>query len=76
LRGAAPGSTLLCMSIAIRPLCPGCGEPIGAYEPLTRVAPGLDAEATSWLALGASLRFAGETLWHAACARAAGVRSG
>jgi hypothetical protein len=63
------------MTIAIRPLCPGCGEPIGAYEPLMRVTPGRGPETTSWLAAGAC-RSVGETLWHAACALRAGLRSG
>ena len=66
------------MTSAIRPLCPGCREPVGAYEPLTRVsAASACAEPTSWLAERAvAAREAGETLWHAACARRAGLRAG
>jgi hypothetical protein len=62
------------MTIAPRPLCPGCGDPVGTYEPLTRVT--ADAvEPTSWLALEDAWRRPGETLWHAACARHAGLRA-
>ena len=66
------------MTSAIRPLCPGCREPVGAYEPLTRVsAAAAGAEPTSWLVeRGVAPRAAGETLWHAACARWAGLRAG
>jgi len=66
------------MTSASRPLCPGCGEPLGAYEPLTRVgAASASAEPTSWLAeRGAVARAAGETLWHAACARRVPSRGG
>ena len=58
------------MTIAVRPLCPGCGEPLGAYEPLTRVRSGVP-EPTSWLALDAWRPATGEILWHAGCATAA-----
>jgi hypothetical protein len=64
------------MTYAIRPLCPGCGEPLGAYEPLTRIPASGPPEATSWLALDGARSLAGETLWHAACARLAALRSG
>jgi len=52
------------MTSAIRPLCPGCREPVGAYEPLTRVsAATAGAEPTSWLAeRGVAQRAVGETL--------------
>lgn len=63
------------MTTTVRPLCPGCGEPVGAYEPLTRVSPG-GAEPTSWLALDGRRGYAGETLWHAACASDAAGREG
>ena len=59
----------------VRPLCPGCNEPIGAYEPLIRLS-GRDAtvaEPTSWLAMGGLHRADAETLWHAACAPRPGV---
>jgi hypothetical protein len=57
------------MTTAVRPLCPGCGEPVGAYEPLTRVRPGSAvAEPTFWLALDAGRPAQGEVLWHASCA--------
>jgi hypothetical protein len=55
--------------------CPGCGEPIGIYEMLWRIAPDVGAERTSWLRLGprdATL----ETLWHASCAETLGVEGG
>jgi len=58
-----------------RPLCPGCGRPLGAYEPLWRFAPEVGAERTSWLNLGvrdATL----ESLWHVGCAEDAGVDGG
>jgi hypothetical protein len=58
-----------------RPVCPGCGEPLGAYEPLWRVAPDVGAERTSWLRLGprdATL----ESLWHLDCAEDLGVEGG
>ena len=66
------------MTSVIRPLCPGCREPLGAYEPLARVsAATAGVEPTSWLAeRGVEQRAAGETLWHAACARRAGLRAG
>ena len=57
------------MTTAVRPLCPGCGEPVGAYEPLTRMRAGTElAEPTSWLALDAGRPPLGEILWHATCA--------
>jgi hypothetical protein len=52
-----------------RPICPGCGERIGVYEPvwhLTDAGP----EATSFLRL--LDQQIGE-LWHVQCAEAAGV---
>jgi hypothetical protein len=58
-----------------RPLCPGCGHPVGAYEPLWRFAPDVGAEQTSWLRLGvrdATL----ESLWHVDCAEDLGVDGG
>lgn len=57
-----------------RPVCPGCREPIGVYEPIWRIAPRIGAEPTSWLALGE--RYEHEALWHAACAEAEGVDGG
>ena len=33
------------------PACPGCGRPVGIYEPLWRVSPSIGAELTSWLRL-------------------------
>ena len=58
-----------------RPLCPQCGEQIGAYEPVWRLAPGIGAEPTSWLRVK-SLLGPLDTLWHAACAEADGVPGG
>jgi hypothetical protein len=58
-----------------RPVCPGCGEPLGTYEPLWRIAPDVGAERTSWLRLGprdATL----ESLWHLDCAEDLGVEGG
>ena len=58
-----------------RPVCPGCGEPLGIYEALWRFAPDVGAELTSWLRLGtrdATL----ESLWHAPCAEVLGVEGG
>jgi len=62
------------MTIAPRPICPGCGEPVGTYEPLTRVGAAA-VEPTSWLALAGEWRDPGETLWHATCARRAALRA-
>ena len=58
-----------------RQVCPGCGEPLGIYEPLCRIAPDVGAERTSWLRLGmrdATL----ESLWHLGCAEDLGVDGG
>jgi len=60
---------------AERPVCPGCGQPLGVYEPLWRIAPDVGAERTSWLRLGmrdATL----ESLWHLGCAEDVGVDGG
>jgi hypothetical protein len=58
-----------------RPLCPACGEPIGAYEPVWRIAPHVGAELTSWL--NSRERIAPtDALWHAGCAEADGVDGG
>jgi hypothetical protein len=57
------------------PVCPGCGEPLGIYEALWRIAPDVGAERTSWLQLGmrdATL----ESLWHLNCAEGVGVEGG
>jgi hypothetical protein len=59
----------------LRPSCPHCGEPIGTYEAVWRLAPTVDPERTSWLNLGRPLR-AGESLWHADCAERDGVDGG
>jgi hypothetical protein len=58
-----------------RPRCPVCGEQIGAYEPLWRLAPEVGAEPTSWLRVKDLLE-PFDTLWHAACAEADGVSGG
>lgn len=58
-----------------RPLCPGCGQPIGVYEPLWRIAPEVGAERTNWLDRAATASGI-EWLWHAACAEAEGVEGG
>ena len=59
-----------------RPTCPGCGEPIGVYEPLWRVHPLLGAQPTSWMGLGPGAPSSSEALWHAACAEADGIEGG
>jgi hypothetical protein len=61
---------------AEQPVCVGCGEPIGVYEPLWRVDPRLGAEPTSWLRLPESASTGIESLWHATCAEAEGVEGG
>jgi hypothetical protein len=58
-----------------RPVCPGCGEPLGIYEPLWRIAPDVGAERTSWLRL-ATRDATLEALWHASCAEVLGVEGG
>ena len=58
-----------------RPLCPACRKPIGAYEPLWRLAPRIGAERTSWLQVR-DLLGSTDTLWHVACAEADGVDGG
>jgi hypothetical protein len=59
-----------------RPRCPACGKPVGTYEPLWRVHPGIGAERTSWLKLAVPRQGALEALWHAECAEAAGIDGG
>jgi hypothetical protein len=58
-----------------RPLCSGCGEPIGVYGPLWRLDRRTGAERTSWLHLPASGGTTGD-LWHATCAEAEGIEGG
>jgi hypothetical protein len=58
-----------------RPHCPGCGEPIGAYEPVWRVAPRHGAELTSWLLVKELLEPL-DSLWHEACAETDGIAGG
>jgi hypothetical protein len=58
------------------PVCPGCGERIGAYEPLWRVHPTTGAERTSWLRLTAGDAPVHGTLWHAQCAEDEGIDGG
>lgn len=60
---------------AARPSCPACGEPIGAYEPVWRVAAPFGAELTSWL-LVKDLVEPLDSLWHEACAEAGGIAGG
>jgi hypothetical protein len=60
---------------AARPACPVCGEPIGAYEPVWRIAPRLGAELTSWLWVKDLLEPL-DSLWHEGCAEADGVAGG
>lgn len=58
-----------------QPVCPGCGKPLGIYEPLWRFSPDCGAERTSWLRLGVrDPRL--ESLWHASCAEEIGVDGG
>jgi len=59
-----------------RPRCPGCGEPIGAYEPLWRTHPRVGGERTSWLEQAGTQRSPLEVLWHAECAEAKGIDGG
>ena len=59
----------------MRPLCPGCGEPIGVYEPLWMITREAGAELTSWLQLSAST-MAAVGLWHASCAEGDGIPGG
>ena len=63
-------------SLRERPICPGCGEPIGVYEPLWLVDARIGAEATSWLDLLATGGGQTDPLWHAACAEAKGIEGG
>ena len=58
-----------------RLFCPHCGEQIGAYEPLWRLAPDIGAEPTSWLRVK-DLLGPWDSLWHATCAEADGVAGG
>ena len=59
----------------MRPLCPGCGEPIGVYEPLWVITREAGAELTSWLQLSASMKDVAP-LWHASCAEGDGIPGG
>jgi hypothetical protein len=59
----------------LRPLCPACFEPIGAYEPVWHFSPHIGAERTSWLQVRGLLGPT-DSLWHAACAEADGVDGG
>ena len=59
----------------MRPLCPGCGEPVGVYEPLWMITREAGAELTSWLKLGPSLPTP-VALWHVACAEGEGIPGG
>jgi hypothetical protein len=56
------------------PACPGCGMPIGIYEPLWRVSPSIGAELTSWLRLRDW--HPRESLWHVECAETEGIGGG
>ena len=58
-----------------RRTCPHCGERIGTYEPVWRLAPEVGAELTSWLRIKPLLGPL-DTLWHVACAEADGVPGG
>ena len=59
------------------PVCPGCGDRIGVYEPVLRERAGAIADRTSLIGLGvAAADRAGDPLWHEACGRAAGLRTG
>ena len=60
---------------ATRPSCPACGERIGAYEPVWRLAPPFGAELTSWL-LVRDLLAPLDSLWHQDCAEAGGIAGG
>ena len=58
-----------------RPVCPHCGERVGAYEPVWHLTPPFGAERTSWL--DARQRMAEtDTLWHVACAEVDGFAGG
>jgi hypothetical protein len=56
------------------PLCAGCGQRIGVYEPIWHVMGAAGAERTSWLQI-ADGGPAGP-LWHADCAESGGVLEG
>ena len=60
----------------MRPLCPGCGERIGVYEPLWVITREAGAELTSWLQLSASATAAAAALWHVSCAEGDGIPGG
>jgi hypothetical protein len=59
----------------MRPRCPGCGEPIGVYEPLWMITPEAGAEPTSWLQVSPPSPAPG-ALWHASCAEEEGIPGG
>ena len=58
----------------MRPRCPGCGEPVGVYEPLWAITREAGAELTSWLEVNATATAV--ALWHAACAEGDGIPGG
>jgi hypothetical protein len=58
-----------------RPICAGCGDRIGVYEPVLREGADAVADRTSWLGLHREPSVtAADRLWHEACGRAAGLR--
>jgi hypothetical protein len=63
------------MGSRMRPLCPGCGEPVGVYEPLWAITREAGAELTSWLQISPSPT-AAVALWHASCAEGHGIPGG
>jgi hypothetical protein len=69
------GRSVRLLADSQRPCCPACGERIGAYEPVWRLAPHIGAEPTSWLCVK-DLLGPLDTLWHAACAEDDGVPGG
>ena len=57
------------------PVCAGCGERVGVYERVLRVAPEVGVEPTSWLRLAAGTMPV-DDVWHMACPETLGIPGG